>query len=83
MKVAVRFFASLREAVGRECMAVDVEPPTVDALRDSLARRLSPAAQAALTAPGVRVAVNRAIAHGAASLDVGDEVAFLPPVTGG
>ena len=83
MKVAVRFFASLREAVGRERMAVEVDSPTLDGLRASLARHLSPAAWSALTAPGVRVAVNQAIAHGAARLDAGDEVAFLPPVTGG
>lgn len=83
MKVAVRFFASLREAVGCERMAVEVDSPTLDGLRASLARRLGPAAWGALTAPGVRVAVNQAIAHGAARLDADDEVAFLPPVTGG
>ena len=83
MKVVVRFFASLREVAGCERMAVEVDSPTIDGLRASLARRFGPAAWGALTAPGVRIAVNRAIAHGSARLDDGDEVAFLPPVTGG
>ena len=38
---------------------------------------------AALAGPGVQVAVDQAIVRGDASLHVGAEVAFLPPMSGG
>lgn len=38
---------------------------------------------AALTGPGVQVAVDKAIVRGDALLGPGSEVAFLPPMSGG
>lgn len=83
MNVTVRFFASLREAAGRDALDVALREPTLAALRMRLADELDPPACAALAAPGVQVAVNQTIARGDAALADGDEVAFLPPVTGG
>ena len=37
----------------------------------------------ALTAPGVQVAVDKAIVRGEAALTAATEVAFLPPMSGG
>ena len=85
MKVHVLFFASLREAVATD--ALDVELPPAATLKDlcaMLARQLGTAAAAALGDDEVRVAVNQELVQGmGAALKAGDEVAFLPPVTGG
>ena len=85
MKVHVLFFASLREAAATD--ALDVELPPAATLKDlcaMLVRQLGPAAAAALGDDEVRVAVNQELVQGmGAALKAGDEVAFLPPVTGG
>ena len=85
MRVRVLFFASLREAVAAD--ALDVELPPAATLRDlkaALTRQLGAAAAGALGNDEVRVAVNQEMAQGVdAALKAGDEVAFLPPVTGG
>jgi molybdopterin converting factor subunit 1 len=81
----VRYFAALRDALGREEERVPVagEGLRLAALRDLLLERHGEAA-GALAAPGVRVAVNQAFAESDDPwLVPGDEVAFLPPVTGG
>ncbi len=82
-RVTVRFFGSLREVVGRATMDLEVDEPCVSGLRSTLASRVGAAALRALTAPGVRVCVNQTIVRGNVGLGCGDEVAFLPPVTGG
>ena len=88
--IRVLFFASLREAVGRsECEIPAPEASAgapghgLEALMAELRGRLDEAAYQALAAENVRVAVNRELVEGAVALKPGDEVAFLPPVTGG
>ena len=81
--VVVCFFGSLREAVGQRTLNVTPAGATVSALKARLRERLSAAAQAAVFAAGVRVAVNQLLVADDAPLGAGDEVAFLPPVTGG
>ncbi len=86
--IRVLFFASLREAAGRSAceIALPVEsgPPFgIEALMSELKGRLDAGGYAALLAENVRIAVNRELVEGAVSLHPGDEVAFLPPVTGG
>lgn len=84
MNVQVRFFASLRELAGRESLALELsEPAGLDELLRTLAQHLDTAAMAALRAENVRVAVNQELVAAAVPLRPGDEVAFLPPVTGG
>lgn len=83
--IAVRFFASLRDQVGMA--GLDLEPSTVPADLDGLLcmlhERLEAEAYAAITGGSVRVAINKSLVEGNAALTAGDEVAFLPPVTGG
>ena len=86
--IRVLFFASLKEAVGRsECriplLAERGRAFGLDGLMAELKERLNAGAYAALVAENVRVAVNRELVQGAVELQAGDEVAFLPPVTGG
>ena len=81
--VNVRYFASIREALGA---GERVELPagaTVWALRDALIER-SPAHAAALArGKALRCALDQALCDESAVLGEGAEVAFFPPVTGG
>lgn len=87
MNIRVRFFASLREAAGTGEIDVPVETDiSLDELMHRLAAHLSAAALQALAAENVRLAVNQTLAgapNGGMRIVPGDEVAFLPPVTGG
>ena len=83
MKVSVRYFASLREALGA---GESVEVPTgstLGGLRDHLVG--SSERHAAVLARGraVRCALDQAMSAEDALLRDGAEVAFFPPVTGG
>ncbi len=80
-EIRVIFFASLREEVGRDEVAV--QATSLNELLDELRRQLNETAMIALTAENVRVAVNQVLVEGVVDLRPGDEVAFLPPVTGG
>lgn len=87
--IRVLFFASLREAVGMDAWqwtpGAGAPASNVQALLEALQAQLSPAGRAALMADNVRIAVNQQLTdpHQATELRPGDEVAFLPPVTGG
>ena len=58
------------------------EVSTPARIRDGL-QRLSPELTAELNQPQVPVAVNQQVSSWDTQLSDGDEVAFLPPVTGG
>ena len=81
MRVKVRFFAGMRDAVG----AGETHLELADgATPDDVWRRLAadhPALQA--RRPGVAAAVNRRYAAFDTTLADGDEVVFVPPVSGG
>ena len=84
--VAVKFFASLREDVGHDQLALVAG--NVTELRDSLAAQLSDDAKLALWADGVRLAINQQFLASdwrtsSEDISLGAEIAFLPPVTGG
>ena len=81
--VRVRFFASLREAIDVDAVELALEDASLAGVHAQLATLLDSAQCVALNAPGVQVAVNQVIVRGEAALRPGDEVAFLPPVTGG
>ena len=83
MLVTVRFFASLREAIGHESIRLEIASASLAGVHAALAAEINAAGRAALTAPGVRVAVNHTLAQCDVALRADDEVAFLPPVTGG
>lgn len=83
IRVTVRFFAALREAVGRESLPLELESSGIEALRQALQEKLTEAQCEAVFAPEVKIAVNQNIIHEGLKVEDGDEVAFLPPVTGG
>ena len=81
MQVRVLLFGSLREAAGAKEMPVTLpERASVGDLRAQLVAS-QPAFRA--LAGRLRIAVNREFAGDDAALADGDEVAFLPPVSGG
>jgi molybdopterin converting factor subunit 1 len=81
MRVTVRLFARLRDLAGSGELVRDVaNPATVETVWRSLVDEM----------PGLRdyertmsVAVNADYSKMSASVNDGDEVAFLPPVSGG
>ncbi|MCY3820382.1 MAG: MoaD/ThiS family protein [Gammaproteobacteria bacterium] len=86
MKVRAVFFASLREAVDNDVLDLDIDDgASLDDLRRCLASRLDEDQMAAIGGADIRVAVNRRLVHDGEEsvLSAGDEVAFMPPVTGG
>jgi molybdopterin synthase sulfur carrier subunit len=83
MKLTVRYFASIREAVGQGSEAVETSAASLQALRDELVARGGAYAQTLARGKAVRVALNQVMSEEAATLSEGCEVAFFPPVTGG
>ena len=83
MKLTVKYFASIREAIGRPGEAVDTGSADLAALRDELIARGGAHAQALARGKPVRMALNQVMSDEAAPLSEGCEVAFFPPVTGG
>ncbi len=83
MLLTVRYFASIREAVGRGSEPVTTDVADLAALRDELIGRGVPYAGALARGKTIRMALNQVMCHESALLIDGAEVAFFPPVTGG
>jgi molybdopterin synthase sulfur carrier subunit len=83
MKVTLRYFASVREAIGRGSEPRETRAATLRALRDELVALGEPYAQALAPGKAVRMALDQVMVPGDADLREGCEVAFFPPVTGG
>ena len=85
--VRVRLFAALRERAGWAERTLPLAPQGSQATPASLWQRLAlgqgPPAEAAGLPASIRVAINHAFAAADTPLKPGDEVAFLPPITGG
>lgn len=82
-KITVRYFASIREAVGQGSETLDTAAATVGALRAELIARGGAYAQCLAQGKAVRMAVNQELGREGDALPAGAEVAFFPPVTGG
>ncbi len=83
MQVQLRYLGRLGELHPDETVWLPAEISDVAALRAWLSAR-GAAWQAALAPErGVRVAVNHAVAGAETRLQPGDEIAWLPPFTGG
>ncbi|MBK5232405.1 MAG: molybdenum cofactor biosynthesis protein MoaE [Thermoleophilia bacterium] len=82
MLLKVRLFAGLREAAGSDSTEVELEPGSTTAvLLDTL--RDGSALGELLERLPVRVAVNSAYADDQRVLNEGDEIALVPPISGG
>ena len=81
MRVTVRLFARLRDLAGSGELVRDVpSPATVGTVWASLVTDMPALADYERT---MSVAVNADYARMTAAVEEGDEVAFLPPVSGG
>ena len=83
IKVQVRYFASVREALGTGGEGVESQAATLAGLRDELIARGGAHAQALARGRAVRMALDQVMSSEDAALREGCEVAFFPPVTGG
>ncbi len=83
MKITVKYFASIREAIGQGSETLDTGATTLAGLRDELITRGPAYAQALARGKAVRLALDQVMVDEAALLSEGCEVAFFPPVTGG
>ncbi|MFG6447338.1 MoaD/ThiS family protein [Roseateles sp. BYS180W] len=79
----IRYFASLREALGPQAQWPHTEGLTVGGLRQALAAQDSAHAEALAAGRAVRCALNHVLVDESAVVPAGAEVAFFPPVTGG
>ncbi|HEY4716947.1 MAG TPA: molybdopterin converting factor subunit 1 [bacterium] len=81
MKIKVKFFAVLREKAGVDSLTIDMDNGTrLTDLKKYLSERFWNKMK---IDRGVAVAVNGEVTNKDARLSDGDEIAFLPPVSGG
>ena len=85
MKLELRFFASLREALGvsQESITIPDGIKTIADLRVHLIERGNPWAEVLADGKVLRCALNHHMVDTTTLLQEGAEVAFFPPVTGG
>lgn len=82
MRVTVRFFALLRDAAeGRDALELDL--PSGASVADAVAELEKRFVALRLPLKRSAVAINRAYASRQSVLSDGDELALIPPVSGG
>ena len=81
--IRVRFFATLKRLAGCETAEYDIKAPvTVAGLKEML-KKERPALSEVLDGRSVLISVNQEFATNDTLIEYGDEVAFLPPFSGG
>jgi molybdopterin synthase sulfur carrier subunit len=85
MHIQLRFFASIREALGtaQEDLALPEHVRTVGDVRAFLRQRGGAWAEVLAEGKALRMACNHQMTGAATPITEGCEVAFFPPVTGG
>ena len=83
MKLNIRYFASIREALGSSQQLDVAAGITLAALRDQLIASSSEHAAALARGRALRCAINQTMCAESEVIPDGAEVAFFPPVTGG
>jgi molybdopterin synthase sulfur carrier subunit len=81
VRVRVRLFASLREAAGRDHLDLDL--PEGATAEDAWSRLVAECPAIAPRRRSLSAAVNRRYLSFDSPLAAGDEVVFIPPVSGG
>lgn len=83
MKITVKYFAGIREAIGVDQELRETTAGTLAVLRDELIALGGDYADSLARGRSVRLALNQVMRDESAILTEGAEVAFFPPVTGG
>ncbi len=83
MRITVKYFASIREAIGQGSETLNTAAATLADLRNELIARSPAYAGSLARGKAVRMALNQVMSDESAALADGAEVAFFPPVTGG
>ena len=82
MQVTIKYFASIREAIGQASDQRETTATTLAGLRDELIA-IGPVYVCLSRGRAVRMALGQVMSDESALLSPGCEVAFFPPVTGG
>ncbi|MEI7513943.1 MAG: MoaD/ThiS family protein [Betaproteobacteria bacterium] len=83
MQVHIKYFASIREDLGRSGETWETSATNLGALRAALIARDAAPEHPLAAGRAVRMAMNQIMCEEDAALTPGCEVAFFPPVTGG
>jgi molybdopterin synthase sulfur carrier subunit len=83
MQVHIKYFASIREALGRSSESWQTSVRTLGDLRLALVQRDALENHPLAAGRAVRIALNQLMCEESAEIFEGAEVAFFPPVTGG
>lgn len=81
--ITIKYFASIREALGQAGETRTTHATTLALLRDELIAASPAHASALARGKAVRMALDQVMTPESAMLADGSEVAFFPPVTGG
>ncbi len=82
-QIKIRFFASFRERLGREEMALNIEEDlTLEEVLGSLGESSNELKELLETGNAI-IAVNQEVAKMDTDVKAGDEIAIFPPVSGG
>ena len=81
--ITIKYIASLRDIAEKEEDSLDIENPiTIDQLSDIISKT-TPKMGAIIREKKVMISVNEEMASADTIIHDGDEVAFLPPFSGG
>jgi sulfur-carrier protein len=83
MKINLKYFASVREAMGQGSEVLHTQATSLAALRDELIARGGAGGAALGRQHPVRMAIDHNMVDESVALTEHCEVAFFPPVTGG
>jgi len=81
VRVKVKFFAALREGIGKS--ELEIEIPTGSRLKDLMERLKSEYRAIGEFRNPLALSINKEYAKGDELLKEGDEIALIPPVSGG
>ena len=81
MKINIKYFASIREGMGRSEEQFETSAIRIDSLRIALIAMGEPYAQTLALGKAIRVALNQELVSSDALIAENDEIAFFPPVT--